>query len=263
MDYKVSILQMDITDGNPQKNRAKAVFLINQAAREKPDVILLPEMWTTGFYFEDLDCSCDNSGEPTLELLRDLAKLHNINIVAGTIADRVAGSIYNRAYIIDRSGKVISSYDKIHLFSMAEEGKHIAAGDQLCVFYLDGIKCGIITCYDLRFPELARSLALEGIKLMFVPAQWPASRLKHWETLLMARAIENQVFLAAANRGAGEAIGEYAGGSMLLDPWGETITKARPCEEIIYGTINLGVIEEIKKKIDIFKDRVPKLYKTL
>ena len=218
-------------------------------------------MWTTGFYFEGLDRTCDRNGEPTLQLLKNLATRHNVNIVGGTVADMQQGNIYNRAFMIDRKAQLIATYDKIHLFSMAGEGKYITPGSQLCSFDLDGIKCGIITCYDLRFPELARSLALEGIKLLFVPAQWPAARLIHWETLLKARAIENQVFVAASNRAGDGVQSEYAGGSMLLDPWGTAIAKGKDGVAIITGFINLQTIDEIKSKMNVYQDRVPELYK--
>ena len=105
----------------------------------------------------------------------------------------------NTAYVFDRQGARLAAYDKTHLFTPMGEHEHYAAGDHLTTFSLDGHKCGLLICYDLRFPELFRTLALQGVELLLLPAQWPAARRYHWETLTAARAIENQLFLAACN----------------------------------------------------------------
>ena len=125
---------------------------------------------------------------------------------------------------------------------------------------LEGIKCGIIICYDLRFPELTRKLALEGIKLLFVPAQWPAARLDHWITLLKARAIENQIFVAAVNRAGEHTKDEFLGGSMIINPWGEIIAQGNYKQQIISAELDFNLIDQVKMNIDILADRVPHTY---
>lgn len=259
---KVSLLQMNIEPGNPDSNREKASEMINNALKTKgkPDIIILPEMWTTAYQLGDLANICDKEGMPTSQLIAGMAKSNHVNIVAGSYASMKDKKIFNTAYVFNRKGDNIAKYQKIHLFKLMDEHKYIESGSDHCIFEIDGIKCGIIICYDLRFPELTRKLALLGIKLLFVPAQWPAARLDHWQTLLKARAIENQIFIAAVNRAGSDPRDEFAGGSMLINPWGEIIAQGGCKEQIITAEIDLSKIEEAKSKIDILGDRVPKTY---
>jgi omega-amidase len=257
---RISLLQMNIIPGEPKANRERAVYLINQAAAQETDIVVLPEMWTTAYQLENIAEICDREGKPTLDIISKKAKEKNINIVAGSFASLEEGKVYNTAYAFDRKGNNISKYQKIHLFKLMEEHKYINAGDKHCVFEMDGVKCGIIICYDLRFPELTRKLALEDIKILFVPAQWPAARLDHWTTLLKARAIENQIFVAAVNRAGEHPSDDFIGGSMLISPWGEIIAQGDYKEQIISAEIDINMIEDAKSKIDILGDRVPHTY---
>jgi predicted amidohydrolase len=253
---------MNIISGNPEKNREKALSMIKQAMskKSKPDAILLPEMWTTAYQLGDIANICDHDGMPTNSLIAAQAKEGRVNIVAGSYASMKDRKVFNTAYVFNRHGDNIAKYQKIHLFKLMEEDKYIESGSQHCVFKLDGIKCGIIICYDLRFPELTRKLALEGIKILFVPAQWPAARLDHWTTLLKARAIENQIFIAAVNRAGESPEDEFAGGSMIISPWGEIIAQADYKEQIITAELDFSLIEQARSKIDILGDRVPHTY---
>lgn len=257
---RISLIQMNIIPGNPKVNREHAVHLIEQAAAQEPDVVVLPEMWTTAYQLENISEICDQGGIPTLDILSKHAKDMEMNIVAGSFASMENAKVYNTAYVFNRKGDNIAKYQKIHLFKLMEEHKYIESGSNHCIFEIDGIRCGIIICYDLRFPELTRKLALLGIKLLFVPAQWPAARLDHWQTLLKARAIENQIFIAAVNRAGTDLQDEFAGGSMIINPWGEIVAQGGHKEQIITAEIDLSKIEEAKSKIDILGDRVPKTY---
>ena len=260
---KLSLLQMDVEPGEPDKNREKAIEMIKKAIKQKskPDIIVLPEMWTTAYQLGDLANICDQAGLPTNTLMANQSKDARVNIVAGSYASMNERKIFNTAYVFDRRGNNIANYQKIHLFKLMDEHKYLESGQDLCTFKLDGIKCGIIICYDLRFHELTRKLALEGIKLLFVPAQWPAARYDHWVTLLKARAIENQIFIAAVNRAGSTTDAEFQGGSMVISPWGEIISKANYKEQILTADIDLGMINEAKSKIDLLSDRVPTVYK--
>lgn len=259
---KVSLLQMSVIPGDPAANRKKAVEMIKQAlkARTKPDILVLPEMWTTAYQLGDIEKTCDQDGMPTNQLIAAEAKEDKVNIVAGSYASMQGRKVFNTAYVFDRKGNNIAKYQKIHLFKLMDEHKYISSGNNLSTFKLDGIKCGIIICYDLRFPELTRKLALEGIKILFVPAQWPGARLEHWVTLLKARAIENQIFIIAVNRAGVSLEDEFLGGSMVISPWGEVLAKAGYKEQIISADIDLNMIDKAKAKIDILGDRVPDLY---
>jgi predicted amidohydrolase len=257
---KISLLQMNIIPGEPKANRENTLRLINEAALQNPDIVVLPEMWTTAYQLEGIANICDKDGMPTNDIIGAVAKEKGLNIVAGSYASMEEGKVFNTAYIFNRSGNNIAKYQKIHLFKLMEEHKHIESGSQHCVFMLEDIKCGIIICYDLRFPELTRKLALDGIKLLFVPAQWPAVRFDHWITLLKARAIENQIFIAAVNRAGEHPEDEFLGGSMVINPWGEIIAQGDYKQQIISAELDFNLIEQAKIKIDILEDRVPHTY---
>ena len=169
--------------------------------------------------------------------------------------------MYNTAYVFDRQGACLAAYDKTHLFTPMGEHEHYAAGDHLTTFSLDGHKCGLLICYDLRFPELFRTLALQGVELLLLPAQWPAARRYHWETLTAARAIENQFFLAACNScgTAGETV--FGGASRILGPRGELLAAAGAGEEIVTAVLDFSVLAEVRNSINVFHDRRPELYR--
>ena len=229
---RLSVIQMDMRLGESVYNFAHAEALLRRAAAEGADTALLPETWNTGFFPADhLSERSDRGGEAVKALCAPLARELNMNIVAGSVSDRRGGRVYNTAYVFDRQGACLAAYDKTHLFTPMGEHEHYAAGDHLTTFSLDGHKCGLLICYDLRFPELFRTLALQGVELLLLPAQWPAARRYHWETLTAARAIENQFFLAACNScgTAGETV--FGGASRILGPRGELLAAAGAGEE--------------------------------
>lgn len=255
---KVACIQMDVQLGCPEENFRKAERLIEEAMQDDPDVLVLPEMWNTGFFpRENLEGLCDRDGSQVNALMGRLAKKFSANIVTGSVADLRDGKVYNTAYIFNRNGKCIASYDKAHLFSPMGEHRVFTPGDRLCRFTLDGINCGIIICYDIRFPELARSLAVDGLDVLFVVAQWPDVRIPHLQTLCAARAIENQVFLVCCN-GCGTAYEtKYGGCSAIFDPLGNALTQAGAKEQRITAELNSAT----KPITNVFADRRPELYR--
>jgi len=262
-ELMVSLIQYDVSPGKPEVNREKVKRMIEKAAVSKPDIVVLPEMWNTGYSFGSLQSICDKEGYPTLELVQNLAGKHSVNIVAGSVADKRKDEVYNTCYIVDRNGDRVGKYSKIHLFRLMEEDKFLTSGNTLGLFELEGFKCGVIICYDLRFPELVRCLALEGAKIIFVPAQWPHPRQEHWVTLLKARAIENQLYIVAVNRVGKSGDTHFFGGSMVVDPWGNVLARAGDKEAVINARIDLELVEEVRKKIPVFSDRNTKTYQGL
>ena len=258
---KIACAQMDMRLGDSAYNFAHAEELVRAAAAKGADVVMLPETWNLGFFpKEGLAEQADPNGENVRHVFGALAKELGVNIVAGSAVTNRDGKVYNTAYVFDRSGACIASYDKTHLFTPMGEQDYFTPGDHLCTFTLDGVKCGLIICYDLRFPELVRSLALQDIELLFVPAEWPAVRREHWQTLNRARAIENQIFLACCNGcgTAGETV--YGGFSAIYDPWGTVLAEAGAAEEIITADCDFAVKEQIRKSIHVFRDRRPEIY---
>ncbi|MBR2080447.1 MAG: carbon-nitrogen family hydrolase [Oscillospiraceae bacterium] len=258
---KISCIQMDMRFSAPEENFAKAERLIAGAAADGCDVIVLPETWNTGFFpKEDLAALADNDGEQVRARIGALAKKLHVNIVAGSVANKKEDGVYNTAYVFDREGKVAASYDKTHLFTPMGEHDYFRKGDHLAAFTLDGVRCGIIICYDVRFPELTRTYAVDGMDVLFVVSQWPSVRIPHLLALTKARAIENQAFVVCCNScgQAGETV--YGGNSSIHDPWGETLTLAGAKEETITADCDLSVLKNIRETINVFRDRRPELY---
>jgi len=251
---------MNIKAEDPISNREKAIYLIENAAMEKPDVIVLPEMWTTGFYFNKIKEISDIDGIPTLNLMKDMAKKYNINIIAGSFANIIEEKFYNSAFVINRNGEIVASYNKIHLFKSMQENEYFTSGDEICIFEIEGIKCGLIICYDLRFPELTRRLVLQGIKILFVPAQWPSKRIEHWNILLRARAIENQIFIVACNIAGEDEQDVFNGNSMIISPKGEIIYIFDHKERYKCFELDINMINLVRLRIDYLADRRPDLY---
>lgn len=257
---RLALIQMNLQLGNPKQNIEHVSNLVSKAVQEQPDIIVLPEMWNSSYDLTNLAELADKDGEPAAETMAILAKKYGVNIVAGSISDYRQGKFYNTSYVFDRQGKRIARYSKIHLFGLMQEGEYLTAGHERVSFTLDGQKYGIIICYDLRFPELSRSLALEGAEILFVPAQWPEPRMHPWRTLLQARAIENQFFVVAVNRVGVEGKASFLGHSMVVNPLGRIISEGSEEEEIIFVDIDPEEVKRVRERMDCFGDRVPSAY---
>lgn len=257
---RVTCLQMDMKFASPEENFAHAEELISAAA-ENADVLVLPETWNTGFFpKENLESLCDNDCKTVKEKIGTLAARYKVNIVAGSVSNLRGDKVYNTATVFDREGRCVAEYDKTHLFTPMGEDDYYTAGDHLCRFTLDGVSCGLIICYDIRFPELTRSLTVKGLDMLFVVSQWPAVRTFHLRSLTTARAIENQMFVVCCNScgKAGETV--YGGSSAIIDPWGETVALASDKEEILSADCDMQILDNIRKTIPVFRDRRPTLY---
>ena len=174
---KIACIQMDVRLGEAGYNLARAVELCREAAARGADLLLLPETVNLGFFpREGLETLADPDGAQMRETFGSLAKRLRVNIAAGSAVTKRGGRVYNTAFVFDRDGNCVASYDKSHLFTPMGEHEYFTPGDKLCAFTLDGVQCGLIICYDLRFPELTRALALRGIELLLVPAARPAAR---------------------------------------------------------------------------------------
>lgn len=261
---RLALLQMHIEAGNPEANFSKLTSMLEEAVsqEQKPDVIMFPEMWNTGYALKEIHTIADRDGARTKAFLSDFSKKNGVHIIGGSIAELKSEKVLNTIYAFDREGNVAADYSKIHLFRLMDEEKYLAAGDKPGRLEIEGAQAGLMICYDIRFPELARKLALEGAKLLFVPAEWPHPRLHHWRTLLTARAIENQMFVIACNRMGTSGSTEFFGHSIVLDPWGETIAEAGEEETIIYADIDLSLVDAVRSKIPVFEDRRPAIYES-
>ncbi|MBM7578294.1 carbon-nitrogen family hydrolase [Jeotgalibacillus terrae] len=254
---KVAIFQMDLAFGSFEENYKKVKDWFNQM--ENADLVVLPELWTTGYDLPNLKNMSDHY-DRTIKLLKELAVTHNVNLIGGSAANVKDDGIYNTLPVIDNRGSLIHEYSKLHLFKLMDEHLHLQAGSDDPSFVLDGISFAGFICYDIRFPEWIRKSVLNGAKVIVVPAEWPAPRIDHWITLLKARAIENQVYVIACNRVGNDPANEFGGHSIVIDPWGKVIAEGTDQEEIVYGEISVEEVEEIRKRIPIFDDRRTEYY---
>lgn len=257
---KIACVQMNIAFAEPEKNFTAVEHYIQKAAQAGADVIVFPEMWNTGYALDQLDRLADIDGQRTKQLLVNLTEIYKINIVGGSVATKKGEGFCNTMYVVDRTGAIVAEYDKAHLFKLMDEHLFMSAGQSTNVFELDGITCGGVICYDLRFPEWIRCHVLEGAKVMFIPAEWPTMRIDHWRLLLQARAIENQCYIVAVNRVGNDPNNEFNGYSMVIAPWGELLLSEETGEGIFYAELDLTEVDRVRKTIPIFQDRRTDLY---
>src|SRR5690606_32393382 len=256
---RISLLQTDVVAGDPEANRERMGEWIRKTVqKERPDVVVLPEMWNMGFLFSRLEKAADRGELP--RWLSRVAAEHGIYLVAGSIAEEEAGGFYNASYMFDPDGRQIGHYRKIHLFRLLKEERYLKSGDQRCLFRIGDVTAGTIICYDLRFPELVRTLVLDGAQILFVPAGWPRPRIRHWRILNQARAVENQMFVVAVNRVGEEEGTLYGGHSMVVDPWGEILVEGAGEETVLTVEIDPSAALHVRKTIPVFEDRRPEMY---
>lgn len=261
----VAIAQMKVVPAQPEVNLRRGEEFIAQASRRGSDLICFPEMWTTGFDWE-FNRRYAVEHEKIIERVGELARLHSIWITGSLLSVDDRGRFTNAAILFSPRGERTAVYRKTHLFTLFQEDRYVTPGDKLVVADTPWGKAGFSICYDLRFPELFRFCALRGAVMQFLPAAWPHPRREHWEILVRARAIENQIFVIAANRIGYEDIpGEgkvtYCGTSLIVDPAGRVVATAGEDEEkLLTARIDLGRVEGVRKGIPTLKDRRPELY---
>jgi len=254
---------MDIELGNPDANYKKITILTKKIMhqKEKPEVIVLPELWTTGYAFNQIEGVASLEGNEPADFLGKLSKQYGVWFVGGSVIASTSTGYVNRAQIINPNGKLVAIYDKVHLFGLMNEDKYFVNGKKISIFNINGITSSCVICYDIRFCEIIRKIALSEVKLLFVSAEWPHPRLDHWRTLLIARAIENQIYVVACNRVGKTGKNIFFGHSMVINPWGDVVAELHEEKEnIITVNINLTIVEKIRKEMPIFKDRRPEVY---
>jgi omega-amidase len=180
------------------------------------------------------------------------------------LSERKGGKIYNTLSVFDPRGRLVSRYRKVHLFNPppVNEGDCITAGRELVLVDIGGFKCGLMICYDLRFPEMARSLALKGAEVILIASAWPFPRSEHWQILLRARAIENQCYVLAANRTGTDAGSTFCGSSSAIDPYGMALGVAAPDRsQLVIADIDRATLDWTRAKMPVFGDRRPDVYR--
>ncbi|WP_409291958.1 carbon-nitrogen family hydrolase [Peribacillus sp. SCS-37] len=261
MKWKIACIQMDIAFGNPEENYKKAELLLAEAAKSRPDAVVLPELWTTGYDLTRLDSIADDRAETTLSFLKNCALKHGFHIIGGSVAKRTEDGVYNTLLVVDKNGREIKQYSKLHLFQLMDEHHYLKPGSSDGHFVLDDTSCAGFICYDIRFPEWMRTHAADGAEILFVAAEWPAPRIQHWKSLLISRAIENQAYVVAVNRSGSDPKNAFGGCSLIIDPWGEILGEGGQGEQILSAELDLARVQEVRGMIPVFQDRRTDFYK--
>jgi predicted amidohydrolase len=267
---RVACIQLNAVPAKAD-NIERAERLVAKAASTGADLVLLPEKWT-GIGPPDVIRSVAESlddGEATAAMRR-WAGDHGITLVGGSIVERREGheKLSNTSVVFDPEGEIAAVYRKIHLFDV-EVGGHVYResetedpGDRPVTTEVEGWKLGLTICYDLRFPELYRILAVEGCEIVTVPAAFTLYTGKdHWEVLLRARAIENQCYVVAANQWGSYPDGKAAyGRSMIVDPWGLVLAQAPDEDGVIVAELDRARLQDVRKRVPALANRQPEAY---
>lgn len=260
INIKIAALQMSSDIGNPDANRNKIEWIVSRELPPDTDILVLPEVWTTGWACDEFPkCSENISSSKSIKLLSDIAKKYNVNILGGSIIESgTDGNLYNTCPVINRNGDLIAKYSKNHLYSYCgcNEGAYITRGDNPVMVNIEGINIGLTICYDIRFPEIFRAYRDAGADMLVTMAAWGSKKPIPWETLTRARAIENQAYMVALTQSGKINDDEWnIGHSRVFDYVGETITEIKDQKEgIMSCNINLQKMYEYRNSCTILKD---------
>lgn len=251
---RISCLQMEVAKGKPDVNLAKLRSFAARAHDQKTDLLLLPEMWTGGFAYRELA----RIAEETPAILKEIGRMASGfgMAVAGSMPEADGDKLFNTLYVVDVDGFVKASYRKLHLFPLFKEDMFIERGSEIVSTEISGFDIGLAVCFDLRFPELFRKLSIRGSRLVLVSAQWPKERLDHWRLLNTARAVENQIYIAAANASGRAGMTTFAGHSMIVDPRGRILAEGDEKESLVWADIDFSVVDSARKEVDYIGLRI-------
>jgi predicted amidohydrolase len=268
---RAAAVQLNST-ADPASNLAAADRLTRAAAADGARLIVLPEKWTAMGSDDDLLAAAETLEGPSIEWARSTARELRVDLVAGSILERVAGAekLANTSVHVDPQGELKAVYRKVHMFDVDVGGRSYRESDLedpgaeiVLSETADGVELGLSICYDLRFPELYRILAVRGARVIALPAAFTlATTRDHWETLVRARAIENQAFVIAANQVGAHPAGQHSGGrSMIVDPWGLVLAQAQDAPGHIVADLDLERQAEIRTRLPALANRRPEAYR--
>jgi len=246
---------------DPDKTIEKAEGFISHAANCGAQLICFPEQFATGWDPLSGKNVQDLTGS-IITRLQACAKANKIAII-GSLREAASPYPRNTSVTIGNNGQIISTYSKIHLFSPAKEDVHFSPGGGLGIFPLSTLTCGLAICYDLRFPELFRIYAKRGVQAVFVPSAWPASRIRHWELFIQARAAENQMYVIGVNTTGTTPVDRYSGSSIAADPHGTIISRANEAEQLLFMDLDPAEVTAARSALPVGNDRKDALYHSL
>ena len=247
---KIVLLQTDICWTDIDENLRRAEEMIKVA--DNADLYVLPEMFSTGFVTEPTSIA-EQKGGKTVQWLKEMAMKKGCAL-CGSVAVEDEGKFFNRLYFVKPDGTV-NHYDKRHLFSYGGEHKHFTVGENRVVVEHCGVKILLQVCYDLRFPVFSRNDAANPYDMIIYVANWPESRIDVWNTLLKARAIENQCYVAGVNRVGDDPVCHYSGGTTFIDPYGKIIARCADNQpDAISAVVDMERLMAFRKKFPVLQD---------
>lgn len=259
----VSVAQIACTLGDPEANMRKVRDFVSRAKDRDSKLVVFPEMTDTGYSMPVIEKHATSWSEGAVPELKKIAKEFSVAIICG-VSERAENAIYNSQVMVDASGEIVTKYRKSHLFTLApiEEDKCFLPGAELVSAPFAGFHLGLTICYDLRFPELYRSLAIEkNVNVFINSSAWPFPRLEHLRTLASARAIENQSYMLLSNRVGRDEGAPFCGSSAIIDPSGVIVAAASADrEELISAEISPEVIASVRSHMPVFAQRRSDLY---
>ena len=261
MVVKIAAAQIASTLGEVSANVRIMRDFAERARAAGAELVVFPEMADTGYAMPVIREKATTWSEGAVPELQKIARTLSLAIISG-VSEREGDVIYNAQVVIDASGAIVAKYRKTHLFAPIEEDKCFAPGDELVSVTLGPLQFGLTICYDLRFPEIYRALALDhGANVLVNSSAWPFPRVEHLRILATARAIENQSYVILANRvGRDEGV-PFCGSSAVIDPYGVVVAAASADrEELIVADLSLDVVHAIRERMPVLAHRRAELY---
>lgn len=263
--FKIALCQMQV-EKEKEKNIEKAIEMLTKAKEENCNIAILPEMFNCPYenkYFKSYgEIINEENGGKTVKAIKKAAKDLNLYIVAGSIPEIEGDKVYNTSMVVDNKGALITKHRKIHLFDIDVKGKvtfkesdTLTAGNKITLFDTPWGKLGVMICYDIRFPELSRIMALKGAKIIFTPAAFNMTTgPAHWDTLFKSRALDNQVYMVGVAPARNENSNYISyGNSLISSPWGDIITRLGAEENILFSEIDLNYENKIREELPLLK----------
>lgn len=250
---KTILVQIDSIWENRPANHDKARELTANARPAPGSLIILPETFSTGFSM-NVAVTAEPENGPTEQFLREMAAQHQCCVIGGVVTQARDGRGLNQALAISPDGSILARYTKNYPFTFGGESEVHVAGKDVSLFEWQGLRIAPLICYDLRFPEVARSAARAGAEVLVCIAAWPVKRIQHWITLLQARAIENQAYVIGVNRCGSDPQFTYTGRSLVVDPHGIIIADAAEQERAICAEIDPAIVRDWRRQFPALRD---------
>ncbi|MCB1228973.1 MAG: carbon-nitrogen family hydrolase [Verrucomicrobiae bacterium] len=254
---KILCCQTDISWENRDENFEKIEGMLGETVIEPGSLLIFPELATAGFSM-NVPAIAESADGPSAQFFANIARRTDSHVLAGIPGRNPdSGLGWNEAVCFSPDGSELGRYRKNHLFPLANEGHFYEAGTESILLDCDGWKVAPFICYDLRFPELFRNAARRGADLFVVIANWPALREDHWTTLLRARAIENQAYVAGVNRWGADPNLEYSGASLVVSPTGEVIARAESEPTVLRSLLERNALDDWRSRFPALADMKP------